>query len=158
MRYTQRVSMWPVGLVTGLALSTPVLKDGHLVGWYDGFIYGRKFPVDMAGFAVNVDYWRAVSEVEMPFKTSYEEDGFLRAIGISFSELEFKANDCTEIYVWHTRTSKAPKAKRTIFEPAFDDSNIRILQNSMLIEPLTEANANKNYSSEVSKMMTLKTS
>ena len=61
MRWTKRVSMWPVGLVTDFALSTPILKDGRHIGWYDGWISGRKYPVDMAGFAVSVPYLINVS-------------------------------------------------------------------------------------------------
>ncbi|XP_042234030.1 galactosylgalactosylxylosylprotein 3-beta-glucuronosyltransferase P-like [Homarus americanus] len=56
MRYTKGVSMWPVGLVTHTGISTPVLKNGKFVGWYDGSINSRKFPVDMACFAFSVSY------------------------------------------------------------------------------------------------------
>lgn len=73
MRYTKKVSMWPVGLVTKYGLSSPIVRNGKLSGFYDGWIggntkllislyfliynsffilQGRKFPVDMAGFAV----------------------------------------------------------------------------------------------------------
>ena len=55
MRYTKKVSMWPVGLVTKVGLSSPVLNDqGVVVDFFDGWIANRKFPVDMAGFAVSV--------------------------------------------------------------------------------------------------------
>lgn len=47
--------MWPVGLVTKVGLSSPVLNDqGVVVDFFDGWIANRKFPVDMAGFAVSV--------------------------------------------------------------------------------------------------------
>lgn len=55
MRYTKRVSMWPVGLMSSSGVSTPVLQKGEFIGWYDGFISNRVFPVDMAGFAVSVE-------------------------------------------------------------------------------------------------------
>lgn len=61
MRNTQKVSMWPVGLCTRTGLSTPIVKDGKLVGFYDGWIAGRKFPVDMAGFAISVKFLLEVS-------------------------------------------------------------------------------------------------
>lgn len=54
--------MFPVGLLTEAGLSTPVLKDGRFIGWYDGWIGGRKFPVDMAGFAVSVPFLLTVSD------------------------------------------------------------------------------------------------
>ena len=60
MRWTKKLSMWPVGLVTGYGLSTPVLKDGKFDGWYDGWLAGRKFPVDMAGFGFSVELLKSV--------------------------------------------------------------------------------------------------
>ena len=60
MRYTKKVSMWPVGLVTNYGLSTPVLKNGSHVDWYDGSYRSRMFPVDMAGFAVGVEFYKKV--------------------------------------------------------------------------------------------------
>ena len=55
MRYTKRVSMWPVGLVTKVGLSSPVVDEhGTVVDFFDGWFASRKFPVDMAGFAINV--------------------------------------------------------------------------------------------------------
>ena len=38
----------------------PPVKDGRIVGFFDGWIGGRKFPVDMAGLAVRVDTLRKV--------------------------------------------------------------------------------------------------
>lgn len=61
MRYTKKVSMWPVGLITQTGLSTPVVRNGKLVGFYDGWIGGRKFPVDMASFAINIQFLESVS-------------------------------------------------------------------------------------------------
>lgn len=55
MRYTKKVSMWPVGLVTKVGLSSPVVNNqGVVVDFFDGWMANRKFPVDMAGFAVSV--------------------------------------------------------------------------------------------------------
>jgi len=53
--------MFPVGLCTKFGVSSPVVKAGKLAGFYDGWIGGRKFPVDMAGFAVNLDFLFSVS-------------------------------------------------------------------------------------------------
>lgn len=47
MRYTKRVSMWPVGLITKFGVSTPIVKNGTISGFYDGWIGGRKFPVSV---------------------------------------------------------------------------------------------------------------
>lgn len=61
IRTTKQVSMFPVGLVTRLGVSSPIVSDGKLIGFYDGWIAGRKFPVDMAGFAINIDFYLKVS-------------------------------------------------------------------------------------------------
>ena len=74
MRSTKKVSMWPVGLVTHLGVSSPIVKDGKIVDFYDGWIGGRKFPVDMAGFAINVDFLRKVSKLKAnsKYENSFE--------------------------------------------------------------------------------------
>ena len=59
-RYTQGVSVFPVGLVGKFGLSSPVVKEGKQVvdGWYDNWDHGRKFMLDMAGFSVSVALYR----------------------------------------------------------------------------------------------------
>lgn len=90
--------MWPVGLVTKYGVSSPIIKDGKLIGFYDGWIGGRKYPVDMAGFAVSVKFLHERPQAKMPFKPGYEEDGFLKSLGpFDNSEIELLANNCTEV-------------------------------------------------------------
>ena len=98
MRYTKKVSMWPVGLVTKFGVSSPIVKAGKLSGFYDGWIGGRKYPVDMAGFAVSVKFLHERPQAKMPFKTGYEEDGFLKSLApLNNTEIELLANNCTEV-------------------------------------------------------------
>ena len=52
------VSVFPVGLVGKFGLSSPVVVDGKIKGFYDAYNGGRTFKVDMAGFAINVQYYR----------------------------------------------------------------------------------------------------
>ena len=67
MRYTKKVSMWPVGLVTEVGLSSPVVnKEGIVVDFFDGWIGDRQFPVDMAGFAVSVQLILEVRNIGYP--------------------------------------------------------------------------------------------
>lgn len=90
--------MWPVGLITKLGISSPVLKDGKFVGFYDGWIAGRKFPVDMAGFAVSVSFLLQRPKAFMPFKPGYEEDGFLKSLApLEPKDIEFLASNCTKV-------------------------------------------------------------
>lgn len=112
MRSTQRVSVWPVGLVGGMKYEKPVVEEGKVVRFHTGWRPSRPFPIDMAGFAVslklvlaNLD---ACFDVEAPM--GFLESSFLQGLVI-MDELEPKADNCTKVLVWHTRTEK-PKMKR----------------------------------------------
>ena len=107
IRKTKRVSFFPVGLIGELGVSSPIVKDGKIVGYFDAWKGNRKFPVDMAGFAVHLNTVRTAwnDGVElMPFSVGYEEDGFLKKLGLGADEGEPLADDCSKILVWHTRT------------------------------------------------------
>ncbi|XP_043648557.1 galactosylgalactosylxylosylprotein 3-beta-glucuronosyltransferase P isoform X2 [Drosophila teissieri] len=107
MRYINKVAMWPVGLVTKTGVSSPIIQEGKLVGYYDGWIGGRKYPVDMAGFAVSVKFLKERPDAQMPFKPGYEEDGFLRSLApLDDAEIELLADECRDILTWHTQTKK----------------------------------------------------
>ncbi|XP_063220416.1 galactosylgalactosylxylosylprotein 3-beta-glucuronosyltransferase P isoform X2 [Bacillus rossius redtenbacheri] len=107
MRWTTRVSMWPVGLCTKFGLSTPIVIDSKFAGFYDGWVAGRKFPVDMAGFAVSVQFLLQRPNAKMPYKPGFEEDGFLKSLApFEPSQIELKANNCSKVLVWHTQTKK----------------------------------------------------
>jgi len=98
MRYTKKVSMWPVGLITKYGVSSPIVRNGTISGFYDGWIGGRKFPVDMAGFAVNVNFLLSRPNASMPYKPGYEEDGFLKSLSpLNLTEIELMASNCTQV-------------------------------------------------------------
>ena len=108
IRKTKELSFFPVGLISKLGISSPVVREGKIVGFFDGWIGSRVFAVDMAGFAVSVKTlkkaWSKTEKLEMPFKVSYEEDGFLRNLGIRPEDGEPLADNCTKVLVWHTQT------------------------------------------------------
>ncbi|EEB10296.1 glucuronyltransferase-S, putative [Pediculus humanus corporis] len=107
IRTTKKVSMFPVGLCTKFGVSSPVVKNGTFAGFYDGWLGGRKFPVDMAGFAINLDFLLKRPKASMPYKPGFEEDGFLRSLSpFEPKEVELKADNCTKILVWHTQARK----------------------------------------------------
>lgn len=107
IRYTEKVSMFPVGLIGKYSVSSPMLnKEGKVTGFYDGWPAGRKFQVDMAGFAVNMGYLKTQPRVTMPYVAGHEEDGFLKSLNIEQEDIEPLANGCSEVLVWHTRTHK----------------------------------------------------
>ena len=51
----------------------------------------------MAGFAVNTDLLIANPEATMPWRVSYLEDGFIRALGMNLEDLEPLALGCTKV-------------------------------------------------------------
>jgi len=130
MRYTKKVSMWPVGLVTKVGLSSPVVdKDGVVVDFYDGWIANRKFPVDMAGFAVSVQLLLEKKDANMPYVPGHEEDGFLKKLGITTADIEAKANHCSQILVWHTQTKANSPAKKSLAAvKRYNGTNVSLLQ------------------------------
>uniref|UniRef100_A0A8D8YIM4 Galactosylgalactosylxylosylprotein 3-beta-glucuronosyltransferase n=1 Tax=Cacopsylla melanoneura TaxID=428564 RepID=A0A8D8YIM4_9HEMI len=108
IRGTKKISMFPVGLIGSYGISSPVLRKGNVIGFFDSWPAKRKFPVDMAGFAVNVDLILKHPNATMPYKAGYEEDRFISSLGVKMSDIEPKANNCSEILVWHTQTLKKP--------------------------------------------------
>lgn len=80
--------------------------QGKVVAFFDSWPAKRKWAVDMAGFAVNLSYLAKYPNATMPYKAGYEEDAFLRSIDLKIDDIEPKANGCTEVYVWHTQTTK----------------------------------------------------
>ena len=110
---TQKVSMFPVGFIGIQGVSSPIVVDGKVVGFSDDWFAQRKFPVDMAGFAVNLEFLRSRNKKAnraMPYKAGYEEDVFLQNLNLTLDDIEPLASDCTEVLVWHTKTVKEKKS------------------------------------------------
>lgn len=108
MRSTEKVSVWPVGLVGYLWYESPLLRNGKVVGWYTFWKPERKFAMDMAGFAVNL---RLIKEhpaavFHMNAGRGNLESDLLTQLGVTLNDLEPKADGCTKVLVWHTRTEK----------------------------------------------------
>ncbi|XP_023696246.1 galactosylgalactosylxylosylprotein 3-beta-glucuronosyltransferase 2 [Paramormyrops kingsleyae] len=108
MRLTRRVSVWPVGLVGGRRYERPLVDKGRVVSWYTGWRADRPFAIDMAGFCVNLqvvlDNPRALFK-RRGSQPGMQESDFLKQI-TKVEELEPKAENCTRVLVWHTRTEK----------------------------------------------------
>lgn len=56
MRKVHKVGVWPVGLVGGMMVERPMVdSDGkHVTGFNSVWRPERPFPLDMAGFAINL--------------------------------------------------------------------------------------------------------
>ncbi|XP_042883834.1 galactosylgalactosylxylosylprotein 3-beta-glucuronosyltransferase P-like [Penaeus japonicus] len=134
IRVTRQVSMFPVGLVTRLGVSSPIVAEGKVIGFYDGWIAGRKFPVDMAGFAVNVKFYLERRAPLMPYSVGFEEDGFLKALQFSPGDIEPLADNCTKILVWHTRTVKSLPAVKMPESDKVLKTNLKHLRSQMVFQ------------------------
>ena len=42
----------------------------------------------------------------MAFRRGFEEEDFLRNINVEPKDFQFPCDNCTKIYVWHTKTQK----------------------------------------------------
>uniref|UniRef100_A0A915Q5G3 Galactosylgalactosylxylosylprotein 3-beta-glucuronosyltransferase n=1 Tax=Setaria digitata TaxID=48799 RepID=A0A915Q5G3_9BILA len=107
MRSIQKVGVWPVGLVGGLIVETAKFSEGKNVSFNSLWKPERPFPIDMAAFAINLSLAldaNAFFTYNVP--RGYQESHFLTALGLKRSDLELKANGCTKVYVWHTRTER----------------------------------------------------
>ncbi|XP_074654767.1 galactosylgalactosylxylosylprotein 3-beta-glucuronosyltransferase I-like [Tubulanus polymorphus] len=107
MRSTSKVSVWPVGIVGGLLFERPLVEDGKVVAWYTYWKPQRPFAMDMAGFAVNTKLLMKYPHAEFSLKVprGYQESVLLKQL-VRLEELEPKADNCSKILVWHTRTEK----------------------------------------------------
>ena len=105
IRLTRQVSMLPVGFIGTTGFSSPIVVQGKVVGFSDSWFEYRKFPVDMAGFAVNIELL-IKHKPKMPYLGGHEETLFLENLHVNMSEIEPLANNCTKILVWHTKTLK----------------------------------------------------
>ena len=104
IRWTEKLSMFPVGFSPGSAFGSPVVENNKVVG-FSGQWLGRRFPVDMAGFAVSTDLVKK-HRPKMPYLKGSQETLFLENMNITNDDIEPLANGCTEVLVWHTRTMK----------------------------------------------------
>lgn len=89
------MSLFPVGLVTHFMLSTPVIKNGLVTGYYDGYLAGRKYPVDMAGLAVSVPLILSRPNSKFTPNPGFQETEFLESL--EPFEIEAMANNCTQV-------------------------------------------------------------
>lgn len=105
IRNTEKVSVLPVGLVGGVLVEKPRVSGGKVVGWDVGWGAERPFATDMAGFAVNLQYFKEHKGVQFLEKVriGFSESEFLKLL-VSLEQLE--PVSIGRVLVWHTRTEK----------------------------------------------------
>ncbi|XP_066506978.1 galactosylgalactosylxylosylprotein 3-beta-glucuronosyltransferase 1 isoform X2 [Hoplias malabaricus] len=126
MRSTQKVSVWPVAFVGGLRYESPKISAGKVSGWRTVFDPHRPFAIDMAGFAINLKLILRKPQAYFKLKGvkgGYQESSLLREL-VTLEELEPKANNCTKVLVWHTRTERPVLVNEG--KKGFTDFNVEI--------------------------------
>ena len=86
--------------------------QGKIVGFYDSWPAGRRFAVDMAGFAVNIKLLHKHPNATIIYKAGYEEDTFLKDLIVSYDEIQPKAQNCTQVITSYSFNSKMKKTKK----------------------------------------------
>lgn len=117
MRKVNRAGVWPVGIVGGMFVETPILAaNGSITSFNSIWKPDRPFPIDMAAFAVNVTLIVANPHALFSFDVprGYQESTFLEYLGIHRYNMEPLAEQCKKVYVWHTRTEKSKLSKEMI--------------------------------------------
>ena len=99
MRDTQKVSVWPVGLVGYLRYERPIVKDHKVVGWFTYWKPDRSFATDMAGFAINMQLFfnNPKAKFSNLVKRGELESDLLEKLDVHLEDLEPKAEDCTKV-------------------------------------------------------------
>ncbi|XP_001946469.1 galactosylgalactosylxylosylprotein 3-beta-glucuronosyltransferase I isoform X1 [Acyrthosiphon pisum] len=108
MRTIKGVGVWPVGLVGGLLVEKPLINSkGKVIGWNSAWRPERPFPVDMAGFAINLKLLRNHPNAAFSWDVSrgFQESAILSQV-TTVEQLEPMADNCSKVYVWHTRTEE----------------------------------------------------
>ncbi|CAG0900458.1 unnamed protein product [Cyprideis torosa] len=128
MRDTKRVSVWPVGIAGGVMVEGPIVdpSTGKILKFNAAYKPSRKFPVDMAAFAINARLFHEKPEAlfDIPKRDGELEGEILKYFLDSPFDMEPKADFATKILVWHTRTSSAVLTQeKKLKEPS--DSHIK---------------------------------
>ncbi|XP_061433284.1 galactosylgalactosylxylosylprotein 3-beta-glucuronosyltransferase 1-like isoform X3 [Lethenteron reissneri] len=126
MRHTTNVSVWPVAFVGGLRYESVVVgANGVVTGWKVAYGPTRSFAIDMAGFAINLNLLLQNPKAYFKFhvRSGNQESSLLEQL-VTRDQLEPKADNCTKVLVWHTRTSK-PNFQRERGK-GFSDPNVEV--------------------------------
>lgn len=102
MEKIQKVGVWPVGLVGGLMVEKPLCDNAtnKVIGFNAVWKPDRPFPLDMAGFAINLKLLLEHRDAWFSYDVQggYQESEILRQI-VTRDQLEPLADCCTKVSV-----------------------------------------------------------
>lgn len=104
--HTTGLSVFPVGFAAGLLYERCLVHpESGLVTGFVGWKGGRKFPIDMAGFAIDL---QLLLDKRPRFRQTVRmgrlESNFISMAVSNMRDLQPLASNCTKVYVWHTKT------------------------------------------------------
>ena len=99
MRFTKKVSVWPVALVGGLRWEGPICVYGKVIEFFTAWQPSRDFPLDMAAFAVNLNLIldNPNAYINPDSRRGYLETDFLKSLNIRKEDMEAKAENCRKV-------------------------------------------------------------
>uniref|UniRef100_A0A1I8BVR9 Galactosylgalactosylxylosylprotein 3-beta-glucuronosyltransferase n=1 Tax=Meloidogyne hapla TaxID=6305 RepID=A0A1I8BVR9_MELHA len=109
IRQVETIGVWAVGLVGTALVEAPHVEHGLITSWDILVLKHRKFGVDMAGFAVNLQLiLRTNAAFHRYCRNFAPENCFLVQLGIPLEMVRpFGWNDQPkELLVWHTKSIK----------------------------------------------------
>lgn len=110
IKKVKTIGVWAVGLVGGAQVEAPHVENGTITGWDVVYAPQRRFAVDMAGFAVNLQLiLNSNATFHLGCVKFSPESCFLAQFGIPREKAEpFGWNaEPKEILVWHTKTKNS---------------------------------------------------
>lgn len=100
MEKIQKVGVWPVGLVGGLMVEKPICDNAtnKVIGFNAAWKPDRPFPLDMAGFAINIELLLKHKDAWFSYDVQggYQESEILRQL-VTKDQLEPLADCCTKV-------------------------------------------------------------
>lgn len=126
MRTLQLGATWPVGIVGGSSWEGCICapdNPNRITGFWAEYKPWRNFPIDMAAFAVNLDLFLMHPNASFDYEHTEEQEGtILSQLGFKTAhELEPRANGCSKILAWHTKTSVPQIPRQGRRQPHIND-------------------------------------
>ncbi|CDI97218.1 galactosylgalactosylxylosylprotein [Echinococcus multilocularis] len=110
MRTLKRGATWPVGMIAASNWEGCITNPNDrskISDFWTNWEPNRKFPIDMAGFAVNLNVVLEYPNALFDDTTIGRQEGLI-LLRLGFKngyELEPKADGCRKILVWHTKSA-----------------------------------------------------
>ncbi|VDD80540.1 unnamed protein product [Mesocestoides corti] len=98
MRTLNMGATWPVGIVGGSSWEAPD-DPNRIIGFWTGYKPFRRFPIDMAAFAINLDLLFIYPNASFDYKHVEQQEGaLLSQLGFkSAMDLEPRAEGCSKV-------------------------------------------------------------